>query len=115
MQEFSNFENFQFVNNTTFSKFSQNLSFYYKDLRPKKKLLQFTQRITKKILAGIGEPMVPTFGGLANIDPVISQSKRLFKYNFKSDEKYKFNRVVPIVIPCAIDGGLSEMTFLIDF
>jgi hypothetical protein len=32
-------------------------------------LLQFTQRITKKNLAGIGEPMVPTFGGLANIDP----------------------------------------------
>jgi hypothetical protein len=46
------------------------LSFYYRELRPKKKLLQFTQRITKKNLAGIGEPMVPTFGGLANIDPI---------------------------------------------
>jgi hypothetical protein len=32
MQEFSNFENFQFVKNTKFSKFSQNLSFYYRDL-----------------------------------------------------------------------------------
>jgi hypothetical protein len=59
MQEFSNFENLQFVKNTKFSKFSQNLSFYYRDLRPKKKLLQFTQRITKKNLAGIGEPIVP--------------------------------------------------------
>jgi hypothetical protein len=67
MQKFSNFENFQFIKNTKFSKFSQNLSFYYRELRPKKNLLQFTQRITKKILAGIGEPMVPTFGGLANI------------------------------------------------
>jgi hypothetical protein len=55
MQEIFNFENFQFVKNTKISKFSQNLSFYYRDLRPKKKLLQFTQRITKKI----GEPMVP--------------------------------------------------------
>jgi hypothetical protein len=60
MQEFSNFENFQLVKNTKFSKFSQNLSFYYRDVRPKKKLLQFTQRIAKKKkLAGIGEPMVP--------------------------------------------------------
>jgi hypothetical protein len=59
MQEFSNFENFQFVKNTKFSKFSQNLSFYYRVLRTKKKLLQFTQRITKENLAGIGEPMVP--------------------------------------------------------
>jgi hypothetical protein len=69
MQEFSDFENLQFVRNTKFSKSSQNLNFYYRDLRPKKKLLQFTQKITKKNLAGIGEPMVPTFGGLANIDP----------------------------------------------
>jgi hypothetical protein len=30
------------VKNTTFSKFSQNLSFYFRDLRPKKKLLQIT-------------------------------------------------------------------------
>jgi hypothetical protein len=37
MQEFTNFENLQFVKNTKCSKFSQNLSFYYKDLRPKKK------------------------------------------------------------------------------
>jgi hypothetical protein len=58
MQEFSNFENFQFVKNTKFSKFSQNLSFYYRDLRPKKKLLQFTQRITKKIWLE-SENMVP--------------------------------------------------------
>jgi hypothetical protein len=58
MQEFSNFENLQFVKNTNFSKFSQNFSFYYRDLRPKKKLLQLTQRITKKNLAEIGEPMV---------------------------------------------------------
>jgi hypothetical protein len=49
MQKFSIFENLQFVKNTKFSKFSQNLSFYYRDLSPKKKLLQFTQRITKKI------------------------------------------------------------------
>jgi hypothetical protein len=46
------------VTNTTFSKFSQILSFYFGDLRPKKKLLQFTQRITKKNLTGIREPMV---------------------------------------------------------
>jgi hypothetical protein len=59
MQEFFNFENLQFVKNTKFSKFSQNLSFYYRDLRPKKKLLQFTQRITKIFLAGNGEPVVP--------------------------------------------------------
>jgi hypothetical protein len=49
--------NLQFVKNTKFSKFSQNLSFYYRDLRPKKKMLQVTQRITRKKLAGIGEPM----------------------------------------------------------
>jgi hypothetical protein len=36
-----------------------------------KKLLQFTQRITKKKLAGIGKPMVPNIGGLANIDPLV--------------------------------------------
>jgi hypothetical protein len=48
MQAFFNFENLQFVKNTIFPKCSQNLSFYYRDLRPKKKLLQFTQRITKK-------------------------------------------------------------------
>jgi hypothetical protein len=47
MQEFSDFENLQFVKNTKFSKFTQNLNFYYRDLRPKKKLLQFTQRITR--------------------------------------------------------------------
>jgi uncharacterized membrane protein len=69
MQKFSNFENLKFVENTKFSKFSQNLSLYYRDFRPRKKLLQFTQRIIKKKLAGIGEPMDPTFGGLANIDP----------------------------------------------
>jgi hypothetical protein len=69
MQEFSNFENLQFVKNTKFSKFFQNLSFYYRDLRLKTKLLQFIQRITKQNLAEIGEPMVPTFGGLANIVP----------------------------------------------
>jgi hypothetical protein len=63
--------NLQFVKNTKFSKFSQNLSFYYRDSCPKKKLIQFTQKITKKKLAEIGEPMVPTFGGLANIDPYI--------------------------------------------
>jgi hypothetical protein len=80
MQKFSNFENFQFVKNTKFSKFSQNLSFYYRDLRPKKKLLQFTQRIAKKFLSGIGEPMVPTFGGLANIDPKV---KLRFEVLFK--------------------------------
>jgi hypothetical protein len=39
MQEFPNFQNLQFVKNTAFSKFSQNLSFYFKNLRPKKKLL----------------------------------------------------------------------------
>jgi hypothetical protein len=49
MQEFSNFENLQFVKNTKFSKFSQNLNFYYRDLRSKKKLLQFTQKIIKKL------------------------------------------------------------------
>jgi hypothetical protein len=43
--------------------------FQSRDLRPKKKLLQFIQRITKKKLARIGEPMVPNFGDLANIDP----------------------------------------------
>jgi hypothetical protein len=69
MQKFPNFQNLQFVKNTTFSKFSRNLSFYFRDLRPKKKLLQITYKITKKNLAGIGKPMVPTFGELANIDP----------------------------------------------
>jgi hypothetical protein len=69
MQAFSNFENIQCIKNTNFSKCSQNLSFYYRNLGTKKKLLQFTQKITKKNLAGIGEPMVPTFGGLANINP----------------------------------------------
>jgi hypothetical protein len=59
MQEFPDFENLQFVKNTKFSKFSQNFCFYYRDLRPKKKLLHFTQRITKKKLAEIEEPMVP--------------------------------------------------------
>jgi hypothetical protein len=54
MQEFPNFENSPFVKNT-FSKFSQNLSFYFRDLR-KKKLLQITQKIIKKI--GIGELIV---------------------------------------------------------
>jgi hypothetical protein len=29
--------------------------------------------------------------------------------------KILLHSVVPIVIPCAIDGGLSETTFLIDF
>jgi hypothetical protein len=85
MQEFSNFEIFQFVKNTKFSKFSQNLSFYFRDLRPKKKLLQFTQRITKKNLAGIGEPMVPTFGGLANIDPFLFIESSLCFPNFITD------------------------------
>jgi hypothetical protein len=28
-------------------------------------------QILQKNLAGIGEPMVPTFGGLANIDPIV--------------------------------------------
>jgi hypothetical protein len=62
MQKFPNFEHLHFVKNTKFSKFSQKLS-------PKINLLQITQRVTKKKLAAIGEPMVPTFGGLANIDP----------------------------------------------
>jgi hypothetical protein len=43
--------------------------FYFRNLRPKKKLLQFKERITKKYLAEIREPLVLTFGGLANIDP----------------------------------------------
>jgi hypothetical protein len=68
MQEFPDFENLQFVKNTKFSKFSKKLSFYFRE-KFREKLLQFTQKITNKILAGIGEPMVPTFGGLANIDP----------------------------------------------
>jgi hypothetical protein len=38
MQEFPNFQNLQFVKNTTFSKFFQNFSFYLSDLRPKKKV-----------------------------------------------------------------------------
>jgi hypothetical protein len=48
MQEFPNFQNLKILNNTIFSKFSQNLSFYFRDLRSKKKLLQITWRITKK-------------------------------------------------------------------
>jgi hypothetical protein len=40
MQEFLNFKNLQFVKNTTFSKFSQNLNFYFRDLRPEKKRLE---------------------------------------------------------------------------
>jgi hypothetical protein len=54
MQDYSNFENLQFVKNTKFSEFSQNLSFYYRDSRPKKKMLQFTQRISKKRTHGSG-------------------------------------------------------------
>jgi hypothetical protein len=42
VQESPNFQNLKFVKNTSFSKFSQNLSFYLRDLRPKKKLLQIT-------------------------------------------------------------------------
>jgi hypothetical protein len=97
MQEFSNFENFQFVKNTTFSKFSQNLSVNYRDLRPKKKLLQFTQRITKKNLAVIGEPMVPTFGGLANIDPCIKLPKAIKSFiTFETDSFETLNwSVIP--------------------
>jgi hypothetical protein len=73
MQKISNFENFQFVKNTKFSKFSQNLNFYYRDLCPKKKLLQFTQRITKKNLAGIGEPVTvrELFQGIVLIASIV--------------------------------------------
>jgi hypothetical protein len=70
MQEFLNFQNLQFVKNTTFSKFSQNLSFYFRDLRPKESCYKL-QKESPKNLTGIGEPMVLTFGGLANIDPNI--------------------------------------------
>jgi hypothetical protein len=66
MQEFSNFINFKFVKSTKFSEYSQNSSFNFRDLRPKKKLLQITQRNIEKQLARIGEPMVSTFGELAN-------------------------------------------------
>jgi hypothetical protein len=37
----------------------------------------------QKNLAGIGEPMVPTFGGLANIDPCMA-AKILFSFLLKS-------------------------------
>jgi hypothetical protein len=49
-------KNFPFLKFSICQKHKKN---YYRDLRPKKKLLQFNQRITKKKLAGIGEPMVP--------------------------------------------------------
>jgi hypothetical protein len=81
MQDYSNFENLQFVKNTKFSKFSQNLSFYYRDLRPKKKMLQFTQRITKKNLAGIGEPMVPDRGMTGCFRKYLPDGKLNKKYN----------------------------------
>jgi hypothetical protein len=67
LQEFSNFEILQFVKNTKFSKFSQNLSFYHRV--QKKRLYNLHKESPKNFLTGIGEPMVPTFGGLANIDP----------------------------------------------
>jgi hypothetical protein len=69
MQEIPNFKNLQVIKNIIFSEFSQSLSCYFRVLRPKKKLLQIFQKITKKKLAGFGEPMFLTFGGLANIDP----------------------------------------------
>jgi hypothetical protein len=42
MQELPSFKNLQFVKITSFSKLSQNFSFYSRDFRPKKKLLQIT-------------------------------------------------------------------------
>jgi hypothetical protein len=36
----------------------------------RKSYLRMTQKITKNFI-GIEEPMVPTFGGLANIDPKV--------------------------------------------
>jgi hypothetical protein len=76
MQEFPNFEDLQFFKNKTFSKFSENLSFYFRDLRSRKKLLECTvhKESPKKKLAGIGEPIVPTFGELANIDPSVKMA-----------------------------------------
>jgi hypothetical protein len=74
MQEFPNFQNLQFVKNTTFSKFSQNLSFF-KRLTSKEKVATNYIKNRKKKMAGIGESMVPTFDGLTNIDPMALSSK----------------------------------------
>jgi hypothetical protein len=63
-----NFPIFKIYNLSKTQNF-QNLSFHFRELRPKKKLLQITLRIAKK-MAGIGESMIPTFGGLANIDAI---------------------------------------------
>jgi hypothetical protein len=46
-------KNFQFVKNTKFSKFSQNLCFYFRDLRSNKIL---PKESSTQILAGIGDP-----------------------------------------------------------
>jgi hypothetical protein len=58
-----NFPILQIFNLSKTQNFQKSLKIWvfirYRDLRPKIKLLQFTQRITKKKLAGIGEPMVP--------------------------------------------------------
>jgi hypothetical protein len=50
------FPNLQFVKNTTFSKFSQNLSFYF---RAQRKSCYKLHKESQTKLAAIGEPMVP--------------------------------------------------------
>jgi hypothetical protein len=44
----------------------------------------------KKNLAGIGEPMVPTFGGLANIDPKANRKFYDTQKSAKSKILFKF-------------------------
>jgi hypothetical protein len=61
-QEFSNFENLQFVKNTKFSKFSQNLSFYN----------SYVQRKSCYNLHKESQKRITTFGGLANFDPCLT-------------------------------------------
>jgi hypothetical protein len=58
-----------FYKNSKFSKFSQNSSFYLKDLHSKKVATYSTNNHPKN-LVGFWDPMVPTSGELANIDPI---------------------------------------------
>jgi hypothetical protein len=59
MQKFLNLKNLQYVKNTKFSKFSQNLSFFQETLTCKEKIATNYIKNHKKYCAGIGEPIVP--------------------------------------------------------
>jgi hypothetical protein len=83
MQEFPNFQNLQFEKNTTFSKFSQNLSFILATYVQRKSCYKLYKESPKKIRLESENPWfrVLTFGGLANIDPYV-RIKRLSNFWF---------------------------------